>query len=275
MGYLASGMWDADLSPQRFIERYCRALFGEAAAPIVAKAFAVLEENEQELGGRGQANMPWNKVPPQIEVLRRFREHRTPFLSAPYDERFVQGCRERARKYARAVEHLERAGALYHQARAVASEHGRRELEYLGHRNLSYLHHLCALIVLSELYAAYRQAFGLLDRDPVAFRRELERIVTEAERAETLARESAKEMARCAEHPTDLGVLWMISSSMVTGTRVLREYLSNVLAYYAGREYWSGVAWELLFGTCPFPTYGSEEMAPSPLAPGPDVEEPG
>ena len=45
---------------------------------------------------------------------------------------------------------------------------------------------------------------------------------------------------------------------MVIGTRVLRQFLENIVAFYDGREYWKKVDWELLIGECPFPAYDIE-----------------
>ena len=51
---------------------------------------------------------------------------------------------------------------------------------------------------------------------------------------------------------------------MVIGTRVLRQHLGNLLAYYSGEECWKTVDWELLFGTAPYPT--TEIIANNELA---------
>ena len=56
-----------------------------------------------------------------------------------------------------------------------------------------------------------------------------------------------------------LGVLWMISHKMGVGSRCLRQYLENILAFYEGREYWNKVDWDIMFGHCPFPVYAMNE----------------
>ena len=91
-----------------------------------------------------------------------------------------------------------------------------------------------------------------------------------ASEAENHAALSAKFFAEAVCHPTDLGVLWMINSSMVIGTEILRRYVRNVESYYLGREYWSDVGFERLFGTCPYPAYGeiSITSATADLEPG-------
>ena len=96
-------------------------------------------------------------------------------------------------------------------------------------------------------------------------------MLTRARSSEVEAARSAAAFAACAEHPTDLGVLWMVNSSMVVGTRVYRQTLENIVAYYEGREYWNPVDWDLLFGENPFPLYALDSVASVAV----DDEEPG
>lgn len=293
MGYLAAGMWDADLTPQAFYRDYCERLFGPVAGPVVNRAFAVLEESEIQLGGRGSSNMPWNKVPAHIEILRAFRAYPAPFFGVPYEEGSVERLQGLSERYLAAVTDLERAQELYEEAvRAVEGPLGREgiesdgermgpesttsgsppqapagarhELAYLMARNTGYLHHLRCLVELAGVYERLRKVLtthGSVDE----IRAGLAQVLEMAERAEGEAEASARAFSDCAEHATDLGVLWMVNSSMVTGTRVLGQYLANIKAYYEGREYWSPVDWDRLFGTCPHPAYGMDTVSPSPL----------
>jgi len=255
MGYLAAGMWDPRLTPGRFYEDYAGVLVGEAAAPSLLRAFNILEENEQFLGGRGQSNMGWNKVPPMIEVLRRFRDFATPFHAAPYDQGFVEGARKRSVMYEQAVEHLTTAAAELDTAAGLASGPGRTEVRYLIERNAGYLHHLRSLVILTDVYAEVLDSFDLLQNDMAAFRTRLAAARTHAGEAHQEACTSASHFSSCVEHPTDLGVLWMINTSMVIGTRVLEQYLRNVAAYFDGEEYWEPVERDKLFGACPYPAH--------------------
>lgn len=268
MGYLANGMWNSDLTPDGFYADYVKTIFGEEAARTVLAAFDSLEECEVSLGGRGLSNMPWNKVPAQIEVLRRFKSFATPFHSAPYDCSFVRTCVARSEKYVKAIEYLEQADALYQEAEPHCSEEGKRELNYIKTRNRGYCHHLRALVLLSDLYGCLLAAFDLLNPRERAskeeaiplFKEALAKVITTGHAAEKHARKSAENFTHCSEHPTDLGVLWMVGSSMVIGTELLRQYLENIAAYYDGREYWAPIRWENLFDTCPYPSYGLEEV---------------
>ncbi len=47
------------------------------------------------------------------------------------------------------------------------------------------------------------------------------------------------------------------------GSRCLRQFLENILAFYEGREYWGKVDWDIMFGHCPFPTYQMDEVSTS------------
>jgi hypothetical protein len=91
--------------------------------------------------------------------------------------------------------------------------------------------------------------------------------------AEEKAGESARRFAECVEHPTDLGVLWVARTKVVVGTRVIRQHLSNLLAFYSGQQYWSKEAWDFLFGTTLFPTYQLKPAKTGNHTPG--IFEPG
>ena len=258
--FLADGMWEASLTPEAFYSSYARRLFGEQAEQPLTEAFAILEHSDEYLGGRGQSNMPWNMVPWDILVLSTFRDFDQPFHRAPFEEGFVRACQVRAEKFGNAVGHLDRGLDLFAQARALATDAGRRELDYLVSRTQGYRSHLQAHVQLADLYAHYLDVFQLLG-DLTEFRTAFTRLVREARDVEARTTESARHFADCVEHVTDMAVLWMISHKMVLGSRCLRQFLENILAFYEGREYWNEVDWDLLFGHCPFPAYELGDLA--------------
>jgi hypothetical protein len=216
--------------------------------------------------------MPWNKVPREIEMLRPLRSFGAPFFETPFGEEMIRGCKERAAKFREAVQRLRRAQAAFQQALEARTTSGQGELRYVVGRTEGYIHHLQTLSALDEAYEGHRRAFSLLGDGLGAFRPELQEVLARARSAEVEAAQSAAAFATCAEHPTDLGVLWMINSSMVVGTRVYRQFVENLVAYYEGREYWNPVDWGLLFGENPFPLYALDRV--EPVARG-DEEEPG
>ncbi|MBN1394409.1 MAG: hypothetical protein JW959_05260 [Pirellulales bacterium] len=251
--YLADGLWNDRLTPEEFYEDYAQTLFGpDAAAPMI-EAFRILERNESFLGGRGGLNMPWNQVPPEIYALRAVPGFGQPLHRSPIGR--VEWFQERGRKFRKSVEYLVAAEGCCKRAEEKASEPGRRELHYLINRNRGYIHHLETLAKIGEVFAAWRDALNARREGVERVREKLHAAADLARRAEEEAHRSAEHFAACAEHPTDLGVLWMIGSKMVVGTRLLREHLENVAAYYDGREYWKKIDWGLLFGSTPYPTH--------------------
>ncbi len=135
----------------------------------------------------------------------------------------------------------------------------RREIRYLLNRNLGYIRHLETLISLSE---CHEELFGVFEIPHTQIAPRIEALAKSKRTAESACRsaeESAGFFARAVEHPTDLAVLWMINSSMVTGTRVLERYLRNLESFYRGEEYWIELDWDALFGECPFPGYSLEQ----------------
>ena len=267
--FLSEGLWNDQLTPQAFYEDYCRALFGPEADKLMVQAFEILEENEQFLGGRGGANMPWNQMPPEIYALRPVPGEKRSFYWAPTSD--YEG---RKQKFRSSIGYLKKAAELFEQARGQSTKAGQLELRYLVHRNQGYIHHLETLAQIADVYAAWREALAKR-RDGVQPTRErLAKSVALARHAEEEAAQSAHHFAECAEHPTDLGVLWMVSTKVVVGTRVIRQHLSNLLAFYEGKEYWNKVDWDLLFGTTPFPAYdlkpvkGNGDKNPEIFEPG-------
>lgn len=252
--FLADGMWDPSLAPKSFYSTYARRLFGEPAERPLTEAFAILEHSDEFLGGRGQNNMPWNMVPYDVLVLSTFRDFDQPFHRVPFEEGFVRACQVRAEKFKPAISLLDQGLDLFAQARALATDAGRQELDYLIARTRGYRSHLQAHVQLADLFDHYLHVFEQVD-DLAQVRAALTRLVREAGEVEERTTESAGHFADCVEHVTDRAVLWMISHKMVLGTRCLRQFLENILAFYEGREYWHEVDWDILFGHCPFPAY--------------------
>ncbi len=255
--FLADGLWNDQLTPDQFYEDYARTIFGPRAAGLMVQAFGILEANESFLGGRGGANMPWNQTPLEVEALRAVPTFNLPYQRSPIDFKKFQ---PRAAKFRKAIVNLQQAGKLFEQAMDTATPSGRRELQYLLHRNCGYIHHLETLAMMADVYASWHDALGTRQAGVEMTRKKLSATIALAQRAEAEAARSATDFAECAEHPTDLGVLWMINKSMVIGTWVLRQHLGNILAFYEGREYWNKVDWELLFGTTPYPTVNASDL---------------
>ena len=257
--YLADGMWNPEMTPERFYQDYSEKVFGEEAAPLMAEAFKILEENDEYLGGRGQGNMNWNMLPGQIGVLQSFKDFKQPFHKAPFDKKFINYYRGVADQFKQAVDNLTQGIKRFKKASSLATDSGRRELAYMTKRTKSYRSHLLTLIEITDLYEHYLNVFDLLG-DLDTFRKAFTDLVEEAKKIEKRAEETAGYLTDNVEHVTDLGMLWVISHTMGVGSRCLRQYLENILAFYQGREYWNKVDWDIMFGNSPFPAYDMEDM---------------
>jgi hypothetical protein len=256
--FLAEGMWNEGLTPEAFYQDYANALFGVAAADPVMEAFRVLERNEAVLGGRGLKNMPYSLNPPEISAIREARSHPTPFFSSPWSAARVEALTERTERFAQAIRSLDAALAWFDKARDPCLTGGRADLEYLIGKTRAYRTHLRTLCILRDAYALHVQAFAVLEtQGPAACREGLREALAASSRAEDNAADSARAFAACITHPTDLAVLWMMNH-MLIACRVLRQFTSNILSFYEGREYWSTVDWGLLYDTSPFPTFQME-----------------
>jgi len=251
--YLADGMWNVKLTPKQFYKKYSEIIFGPQAAKLMIKAFLLLEENEEFLGGRGLKNMPFNTYPQEIFILKKFKTAKAPFFEAPFSKEFVEDCKNRAEKFGKALQFLSTAKNLFCEALKQSRGSGKRELMYLIRKTQGYIDHLNTLTLLTEGYSKYFDAFTHFNKNITSFKEELRTSLNTFSKAEEMAIKTAEHFAECTEHPSDLGVLWMINSSMVIGTKVLRQYISNVVAFYDGQEYWKNIEWKFLFQDIPFP----------------------
>jgi hypothetical protein len=187
--------------------------------------------------------------------MRSFRDFDRPFHGSPVGEREVAQFERCAAKYGHSVALLSRAIAVLESACPRAHASGRRELDYIIARTRGYREHLRALIDIAALYRRYHELFARPRAELGEFTRALRVVVGDAELVESRTRRSADCFAECVSHTTDLGVLWMICHKMVLGSQCLRMYLGNVLAFYEGRDYWTPVPWDTLFGRSVFPVH--------------------
>lgn len=263
MRYLADGMWNGKRDPMAFYKEYAGRVFGADAAPDVVKALEILEENDEFLGGRGQKNLPWHMVPPQIKLLRSFRDFDRPFHEAPLNAATVENFEKRADKYSASIPKLSGALPLLEAAREKAPEsRQRKDLDYIISRTKGFRTYLQALVDITALFRRYHELFANTRGDLDAFRRGLAGLVGDAARLETRATEAARHFRDCVTHTTDLGVLWMVSHKMVLGSQCLRRFLANIQAFHEGRDYWNPIPWDKLFErSVLFPPYTMDEVA--------------
>ena len=264
--YLAEGLWNPGIEPVGFYSGYLKKVYGEKAAQDIKTAYDILEKNEQFMGGRGAANMPWNHVPPEIAVMRSLQRAENPFHECPITGDFIENSKKRAIIYKETINNLEKAAGIFASAAEKCTGTFADECRYMETRTQAYKTHLKTLVMLSEFYTAYIGAFKSDNT-----RQSLSAVVKMAEEAGFMARQSAELFSDCIVHTTDLAPLWMVNSSTVKGTEILLQFMTNIHGFYEGREYWNPVNWNELFGECPFPAHGVSLK----LKTDADISEPG
>lgn len=270
--YLRTGLWNPDLSTEGYYREYATTVFGAAAADPVVSACRILDANEIELGGRGGSNMPWNQQPGQIAALRKLREHERRFYDSPFDDGFIASQQDRRTAYSEAAGRLREAASWFERALLLCRPGGKQLLLDLIGRNEAYLSHLEALATLIDGFERFHETMcsrGSEDHDMFVSR--LEQAIETADHAHKHAVASAERIAGIVRGVSDLGILHSLNIAMVKGTRLFRDYLANILAFYQGREYWHPLEWDTVFGTPVFPTYEmcrTEEAVESGYEPG-------
>lgn len=258
--FLAEGMWNENLTPEAFYNDYTKTLFGVEAAKSICEAFRILEDNEVFLGGRGLKNMPYSVNPTEIYIIKFAKNHSTPFFSSPWSHSLLESAvAARTIKFKQAISNLQSARYAFEKGRKYCRPDAQDYLMNLIGKTEAYGIHLGTLCMIPDVFSMTAQAFEELKADgPVSCRNRLDEACLLATRTEENATKAARYFADCAVHPTDLATLWMMNHILI-GTRVLRQYLNNVLAYYKGQEYWNDVDWHLFYDTSPFPTFTKED----------------
>lgn len=249
--YLADVQWDKRVKPNEFYLYYLTEVYGKKAYQIMNKAYKILEENEQFMGGRGASNMPWNHVPPEIVIIRDFQKFNNPFFSCPITDDYIDFAKSRIDIYEQSIKNLDKATKIINKSLALCHNNGIKEAKYLLARTLAYKNHLETLTMIYKLYKQYRDVFNKRSE----IKNNINELLLKAELVEKQAINSAKILTTCIEHTTDLALLWMVNSSMIKGTLVLRQFIQYIWSYHHGYEYDELVDFNQLFGTCPYPAH--------------------
>jgi hypothetical protein len=238
-------LWNTEIHPSSFYMKYIKRVYGKHLETL-QKAYEILEDNEILMGGRGASNMPWNHVPPEISVMRNLQSNENPSTECPLPQDYLENAKKRAEIYTRTIGFLGEAERLFMSAIDEGAE--KEECIYMALRTKGYSKHLMALVELIGLYNDYNNIYLV---NPALS--DITGLTKRAAAAESLALESAVSFSDSVKHVTDLAILWMINSSMVKGTEVLREYIKSIYAMHAGNNQWKAPEWESLFGECPYP----------------------
>ena len=247
MKYLATGMWDDTITPDDFYNDYTRTLFGKDSVKDLTKAFSILEENERYMGGRGIKNMPYSLNPPEVAFMRIHKNHKSPFYDSPNTPERLSVLTGRGEIFKTSIKKLTRALRFFEKAKTTCISSGKKELQYLMTKTDAYRTHLKTLIILIDAHMGYAEAFSHLGdkKDLPACKRELKRTLGLIEKAEQSAVSSIRLFSNCVHHTTDLLAIWQMNH-MIIASRIFSQYVSNIHAYFDGKEYWGKVDWELL-----------------------------
>ncbi len=244
--YLSEGLWNSDIHPLSFYERYIKKVYG-SSVEILKRAHEILEDNEILMGGRGASNMPWNHVPPEVAVMRNLQVNNDLLNNCPIPLDYLENAKKRAEIYSKSIGFLDNAEKLFLEAMDGGAD--KDECIYMALRTKGYSKHLSALVELVGLYSDY---YNIFMGKPVLS--DIENLEKRASMAAKLAMESAELFSGCVTHVTDLAILWMMSS-MIKGTEVLQTYMKNICNIHTGNNYYKDPAWDSLFGECPYPAH--------------------
>ncbi len=153
--------------------------------------------------------------------------------------------------YEQSIKYLDKAAKIINKGLLLCHNNGKKEAKYILARTLSYKDHLETLTMIYKLYEQYRNVFNKRSE----IKNNINLLLLEAEIVEKQAISSAKILTTCIEHTTDLALLWMVNSSMIKGTLVLRQFIQYIWSYHHGCEYDQLVDFNQLFGTCPYPAH--------------------
>ena len=257
--FLAEGMWREELDPETFYSEYALTLFGESAAPYIVHAFRSLEENEVFLGGRGNKNMPYTFTPQEVSQLFSLMKHTKPFFESAISENKFELFNSRAAKFSQAKKYLSAALNDLYQAVDLCIPSGRKMLDYLINKTEAYINHFDTLILFRDTYRKYADVFSAKNIN-LNERIDLIRDALEsAGKTKQNAIKCAECFASCVMGPSDMTIVWMMNKPIIAA-RVLEQFLSNLLAFYEGRDYWHPVDWHMLSGKSPFPAYSLDGL---------------
>ena len=255
MKYLATGMWDENITPSGFYNTYTQTLFGKASANNMKKAFCILEENELFMGGRGMKNMPYSLNPAEVVFIKSLKNHKTPFYDSPTTSAEFSLLTQRSEIFKGSIKKLKNALLFLEKAKKTCISSGKKELQYLITKTVAYRTHLQTLLFLRDAHIYYANSFSLLkdaEKGVPFCKKELVKTLGLIKKAEQSAIVSAKLFSKCAQHTTDLLAIWQMNH-MIFASRIFSQYVTNIHAYFDGKEYWGKVDWNLLFAEDRYP----------------------
>jgi hypothetical protein len=248
--YLAEGAYKPKLTPKEFYHGYARRLFGEAAAPEMAKAFETLEANEEYLGWTQKGNFGCCGPIGEVSMAHRLYQQPNPFDGPKDWDKFISSSQELIRYYGQAAENLKQALNLMKDAQPKVAPHGQEELRYLMNKTESYRMHLQTLVTVRKGYIEFDEAFRLWNArsiDRAELVRRLDASITLFDQARRMGRQTTEKFSEVIDHPSDMGVLYRANLFLVTGLELVEQTMQDIVNYHHGREYTKLVPWNKIY----------------------------
>ena len=258
--YLAEGAYNPKLTPQEFYDGYARRLFGEAAAPEMTKAFAILEANEEYLGWTQKGNFGCCGPIAEVSMAHRLYQQPNPFDGPKDWGGFIKSSQETNQYFEQAANNLQKALDQMKAAEPKVAPHGEEELHYLMNKTESYRLHLETLVTVRRAYIEFGEAFqswnaGAIDRAELV--RRLDDSMSLFNEAREMGLRTTEKFAEVIDHPSDMGVLYRANLFLVTGLDLVAQTMQDIVNYHHGREYTKRVAWDKIYYD--FPQFSSSK----------------
>jgi hypothetical protein len=267
--FMAEGEWNPHLTPQEFYRNYATRIFGERALPRMLKAFDTLEKNEEHLGWNGRGNFP-GATPTELNAAYEYYKQPNPF-DGPNSSGwrpFSRSLHGRIAAFTESITMLKEALDSLQSARPEVEPRSQAYLAFLINRTEAYVLHLQTLITWDQAYIDLDNAFVAYrsGADRNDFLTRLDKSLKEFEDARSKAITLAEKWSEMVDHPSDLGVLYMINMYMVDGTDLTTKLIENIDNFHHGRHYVEPVDFGKIF--VPWPAFATVPyMAPEDVAP--------
>jgi len=242
--FLAEGAWNPSLTPQNFYREYSRRLYGEDARPLMESAFLALELNSSLVGYGGVGNFPNFTDPPEIRLMRAFRQGTHP-LDGPVNLK-VSGLQTvYEEKFAKSMGVLQKALAQMRAAETKIPVGARGEWAYLVGKTEQFIMHLESSQSLLMGLLAYAGAFQKRSEEQ-RFLEGLTSAEAHFSHSHSRANAVAQKLAEMADDPTERYMLFRYNVRYLRPIEEFHKFVKNVVNFYYGQPYWGEVNWDII-----------------------------
>ncbi len=252
--FLTEAAWAPELTPEEFYRNYSRSIFGEQAADDMFKAFMTLEKNELHLGyyNYGYTTMNCCGALPEVSIAYEYWQQANPYdgpTMANWDP-YIAKSPDVINRFEGSIALLNESLHHLRTAQAHVAPKGAAELRYMINRTESYRDLIQSLITMRKAQISFAHTFKSRSNISYAdFVKQLERDLTEFERAGQEMRAATRKYAQIIDHPSDLGVLYSLNARGIVGFDLVAGMIRNVVRFHQGKPYLEHVPFEKLFST--------------------------